>query len=135
MTSMSWNRPTKIQVKIAFKIYHLLFSVSACGTQGTCEPLVEDYLDIFPNIETINIARIAEINSRVLTPTWKAGRTSLIGESFSEVLAYRMGELPANDLERSGDRTAVREFLKEVDDKASAFTIGKKRKKETWVIF
>ena len=106
-----------------------------CETQGTCEPLVEDYLNIFPNIETINIARIAEINSRVLTPTWNAGRTSLIGESFSEVLAYRMGELPANDLERSGDRRAVREFLKEVDDKASAFTIGKKRKKETWVIF
>ena len=75
------------------------------------------------------------INSRVPTPTWNAGRTSLIGESFSEVLAYRMGEIPANDLERSGDRTAVRDFLKEVDDKASAFTIGKKRKKETWVIF
>ena len=51
------------------------------------------------------------------------------------MLAYRMGEIPANDLERSGDRTAVRDFLKEVDDKASAFTIGKKRKKETWVIF
>ena len=100
-----------------------------CETQGTCEPLVEDYLNIFPNIETINIARIAEINSRILTPTWNAGLTSLIGESFSEVLAYRMGELPANDLERSGDRTAVREFLKEVDDKASAFIIGKKRKK------
>ena len=106
-----------------------------CEAQGTCEPLVEDYLDIFRDIETINLARIAEINSRVPTPTWNAGSTSLIGESFSEVLAYRMGEIPANDLERSGDKTAVRDFLKEVDDKASAFTIGKKRKKETWVIF
>ena len=80
-----------------------------------------------PSIEEINSLRIAEINLR--QNIWTAGRTSLIGESFSEVLAYRMGELPASDLERSGDKTAVREFLKEMEDNASAFTIGKKRKR------
>ena len=70
-----------------------------------------------PSIEEINSLRIAEINLR--QNIWTAGRTSLIGESFSEVLAYRMGELPASDLERSGDKTAVREFLKEMEDNAS----------------
>ena len=82
-----------------------------------------------PSIETLNLERIAEINSRVPTPTWRAGQTSLFGESFSEVLAYRMGELPASDLERSGDRTAVRDFLSEMEEKVNAFSLGKKRKK------
>ena len=53
----------------------------------------------------------------------------MLGESFSEVLAYRMGELPPSAVERSGDRTAVREFLREMEDNAGAFIIGKKRKK------
>ena len=88
-----------------------------------------------PSIETLNLERIAEINSRVSAPTWRAGQTSLFGESFSEVLAYRMGELPASDLERSGDKTAVRDFLSEMEEKANAFSLGKKRKKEIWAIF
>ena len=53
----------------------------------------------------------------------------MLGESFSEVLAYRMGELPPSAVDRSGDRTAVREFLREMEDNAGAFIIGKKRKK------
>ena len=80
-----------------------------------------------PSIEEINSLRIAEINLR--QNIWTAGRTSLIGESFSEVLAYRMGELPASDLERSGDKTAVREFLKEMEDNANPLTFGRKRKR------
>ena len=81
------------------------------------------------SIETINLERITEINRRVPTPTLRAGKTSLFGESFSEVLAYRMGELPASDLERTGDQTAVRDFLIEMEEKVNAFSFGKKRKK------
>ena len=108
---------------------HQKKSFSACETQGTCEPLIEEHLETFrdPSIEEINSLRIAEINLR--QNIWTAGRTSLIGESFSEVLAYRMGELPASDLERSGDKTAVREFLKEMEDNANPLTFGKKRKR------
>ena len=87
---------------------------------------MEVYRD--PSIEEINLRRILEINNRIPAPSWRAGRTSLFSESFSEVLAYRMGELPASDVERSGDRTAVREFLREMEDNAGAKIIGKIRK-------
>ena len=78
-----------------------------CQAQGVCEPLIEDHLGTFSevSVEAVNIAAIAAINGRSLS--WIAGRTSLLGESFSEVLAYRMGELPPSSVERSGDRTAV----------------------------
>ena len=100
-----------------------------CQTQGVCEPLIEDHLGTFSEIsvETVNVAFITAINSQSLP--WTAGRTSLLGESFSEVLAYRMGELPPSAVERSGDRTAVREFLREMEKNAGAIFIGKKRKK------
>ena len=73
-----------------------------------CEPLIEDHLGTFSqvSVEAVNIAAITAINSASLS--WKAGHTSLLWESFSEVLAYRMGELPPSTVERSGDRTAVR---------------------------
>ena len=95
-----------------------------------CEPLIEDHLGTFSQVggvEAVNIAAIAAINSRSLS--WEAGRTSLLGESFSEVLAYRMGELPPTSLERSGSKEDVRNFLREMEDNAGAIVIGKKRKK------
>ena len=60
-----------------------------CQLQGVCEPLIEDHLGTFSQVggvEAVNIAAIAAINSRSLS--WEAGRTSLLGESFSEVLVY-----------------------------------------------
>ena len=99
-----------------------------CQAPGVCEPLIEDHLGIFSKaggVEAVNIAAIAAINSRSLS--WKAGRTSLLGESFSEVLAYRMGELPPTSLERSGSKEGVRKFLREMEDNAGAIVIGKKR--------
>ena len=106
-----------------------------CQLQGVCEPLIEDHLGTFSQIsvEAVNIAAITAINSRSLS--WAAGRTSLLGESFAEVLAYRMGELPPSTVERSGDRTAVRNFLKEMEDNAGAIAFGKKRKKRDLIGF
>ena len=100
-----------------------------------CEPLIEDHLGTFSqvSVEAVNIAAITAINSASLS--WKAGRTSLLWESFSEVLAYRMGELPPSTVERSGDRTAVRNFLKEMEDNAGAIAFGKKRKKRDLIGF
>ena len=113
------------------KIKPLILYLSVCKTVGLCEPLIEDYLEVYrdPSIEEINLRRIEEINNRTSQASWRAGRTSLFSESFSEVLAYRMGELPATDVERSGDRTAAREFLREMEDNAGSKIIGKLRKK------
>ena len=54
------------------------------------------------------------VNSRNLG--WTASRTSLFGESFASVLAYRMGELPPSTLDRSSQRNTnnTLEFLQEV---------------------
>ena len=100
-----------------------------CQLQGVCEPLIEDHLGTFSQIsvQAVNIAAITALNTRSLS--WVAGRTSLLGESFAEVLAYRMGELPPSSVERSGDRTGVRNFLREMEENANAIVIGKKRKK------
>ena len=112
-------------------------SFPVCQAPGVCEPLIEDHLGIFSQaggVEAVNVFAISAINSRILS--WKAGRTSLLGESFSEVLAYRMGELPPTSLERSGSKEAVRKFLREMEDNAGAIAIlssdiviGKKRRK------
>ena len=55
-----------------------------------CDPLIEDVLDMYreTNVEEVNRAVITSINSRVPAQSWRAGRTSLIGESFSEVLIF-----------------------------------------------
>ena len=90
-----------------------------------CDPLIENALGKFSvtSVQAVNSAAILTINSRTLS--WRAGRTSLLGESFSEVLAYRMGELPPSDLERSGSKAMARHFFKEMEAKHSPlFAIG-----------
>ena len=49
-------------------------------------------------------------------------------KSFFEVLAYRMGELPATDLERSGSKNAARKLFKEMEEKANRFPIGRRKR-------
>ena len=50
-------------------------------------------------------------------------------KSFFEVLAYRMGELPATDPERSGSKNAARKFFKEMEEKANRFLpIGRRKR-------
>ena len=95
-----------------------------------CDPLIENTLGMFSvtSVETINSALILAINDRAIPPSWKAGQTSLFGESFSEVLAYRMGELPPSDLERSGSKEAARNFFKEMEERWSGFSIGRRKR-------
>ena len=95
-----------------------------------CDPLIEDSMGMFSvtSAETVNSAVILAINGRAISPSWKAGRTSLVGESFSEVLAYRMGELPPSDMERSGSKEAARNFFKEMEEKAGGFSIGRRKR-------
>ena len=95
-----------------------------------CDPLIEDVLGMFSvtTAETVNSAVILAINSRAISPSWKAGRTSLVGESFSEVLAYRMGELPPSDMERSGSKEVARNFFKEMEEKTGGFSIGRQKR-------
>jgi hypothetical protein len=66
------------------------------------------------SVQTVNKALIEAINSRNLG--WTAGRTSLFGESYSEVLAYRMGELPpsAGETEGKRNRQDTLAFLRQV---------------------
>ena len=94
-----------------------------------CDPLIENALGMFSvtSVETINTAVILAINDRAIPPSWKAGRTSLLGESFSEVLAYRVGELPPSDMERSGSKEAARNFFKEMEERWSGFSIGRRK--------
>ena len=68
------------------------------------------------DITAANRALIEDINSRNLG--WTAGQTSLFGESFASVLAYRMGELPPSTLDRSSERNKnnTREFLQDITD-------------------
>ena len=96
-----------------------------CLGQGACDPLIENELGIFSKVtaETVNVIAIESINVRIPPPTWKAGLTSLLGESFSEVLAYRMGELPPSSVERTGNKGPVQTFLREMDENANAIVI------------
>ena len=70
------------------------------------------------SVTVVNLAVIEAINSRNLG--WTAGQTSLFGESFASVLAYRMGELPPSTLDRSGrrNRRNTLKFLREMEESA-----------------
>ena len=73
--------PTFLSPKILF------FPV--CLTPGNaCDPLIEDALGLYNVIskEERNLAKIAEINNRDPPPSWRAAPTSLLDDSFSEVL-------------------------------------------------
>lgn len=87
-----------------------------CSTERSCEPLIESVLGLnsVTNIMVANLALIEAVNSRNLG--WTASRTSLFGESFASVSAYRMGELPPSTLDRSSQRNTINtlEFLQEV---------------------
>lgn len=82
---------------------------------SVCDPLIEESLGLLvqQTVQEANFALITEINSQVPAPTWRAGPTSLLGLSFSSVLAYRQGELPPTTTDRSGagNRLALRQFL------------------------
>ena len=95
---------------------------SVCLTERSCEPLIEDHLGLssVTGIQDINSRIIQDINSRNLG--WTAGQTSLFGESFASVLAYRMGELPPSTLDRSSERNTnnTLEFLQEIAAAAAA---------------
>ena len=41
-----------------------------------------------------------------------------------------MGELPPTEIERSGSKIAARKFFKEMEDKATGFSIGRRRKRD-----
>ena len=60
---------------------------SVCEAGGACDPLIEKVLGVFSvtTKEEVNRAIIASINSRVPALSWRAGSTSLVRESFSEV--------------------------------------------------
>ena len=53
-------------------------------------PLKEGVLGLYNEIskEERNLAKIGEINNRDPPPSWLAGPTSLLGESFSEVSSF-----------------------------------------------
>ena len=95
---------------------------SVCLTQGVCEPLIESALGVYlaTSVTAVNLARIEAINSGSLG--WTAGRTSLFGESFASVLAYRMGELPPSTFDRSSrrNRNNTLKFLQEMEEAADA---------------
>ena len=63
---------------------------SVCEAGGACDPLIEKVLGVFSATsgEEVSRAVIASINSRVPTPSWRAGKTSLVRESFSEVRIF-----------------------------------------------
>ena len=52
--------------------------------------MIEEALGLYNEIskEERNLAKIGEINNRVPPPSWLAGPTSLLGESFSEVSSF-----------------------------------------------
>ena len=111
----------KVPLLVHFKIYR-----PDCLSPGTCDPLIEDLLGTFreTSVETFNTALIEEINRQNLG--WTAGWTSLFGESYSEVLAYRMGELPpsARETGAEGNRQDTLAFLRQVREAA-----GRRRSK------
>ena len=77
---------------------------------------IESALGLYSVISmtAVNLALIEDIQSGSLG--WTAGQTSLFGESFTSVLAYRMGELPPSTFDRSGNRNRnnTLEFLQEI---------------------
>ena len=103
-----------------------------CSVQGTCEPLIEKHLGLLSSIETINLGIITTINS--VARSFTAGRTSLHGQSLSEVLAYKMGESPPSLEERNTNKAQSRKFLSDLEEKWDGgrrrFNIfGKRRRK------
>ena len=83
--------------------------------QGVCEPLIEQHLGLLNTIEAVNLRVIENINS--VSRSFIAGRTSLLGRSLSEVLAYNMGEVPPSALERSTNRAVATQFLDDLEAK------------------
>ena len=77
-------------IKLTKKDIHINFS-PVCLTPGNaCDPLIEDALGLFNEVskEERNLAKINEINKRVPPPSWLAAPTSLLDDSFSEVLRF-----------------------------------------------
>ena len=103
-----------------------------CSVQGTCEPLIEKTLGLLNTIENINLGIITAINS--VARSFTAGRTSLLAQSLSEVLAYNMGEIPPSAMERNTNKAQARKFLSDLEAKWDGgrrrFNIlGKKRRR------
>ena len=99
-----------------------------CQTPGTvCDPMVEELL-FASNVEAANQAFIDVLNSQDPPLSWTAGRNSLFGENFAEVLAYRMGEQPPSERDRRGSsRQVARAFLRSMEEAASGYANRKKR--------
>ena len=86
-------------------------------SQNTCDPKIDKLYKNTSVIEEENLQKIDRINR---DNEWVAGRTSFLSLSYSEVQAYRMGEIPHSreDREQTQDmNNAKTDFLASLESK------------------